>query len=86
MKRRSLYICLSLFLLLFSNTWALAQDLEVPESVTIAGTIQSLLGCPGDWQPECALTNLSFDEEDQLWEASFDLPAGDYEYKAALDG
>ncbi|MCL4247803.1 MAG: pullulanase-type alpha-1,6-glucosidase [Anaerolineae bacterium] len=85
MKRRSLYVCLSLLLILFSNAWVLAQAVNVPDSVTIAGTIQSALGCPGDWQPECALTHLTFDEEDQLWEASFVLPAGEYEYKAALN-
>ncbi|MCC6616710.1 MAG: pullulanase-type alpha-1,6-glucosidase [Anaerolineae bacterium] len=83
--RKSLHVLLLLLTLFFSTSLAVAQDAPV-ESVTIAGTIQSVLGCPGDWQPECALTNLAFDEEDQLWEASFDLPAGDYEYKAALNG
>lgn len=83
--RKSLHVLLLLLALFFSTSLAVAQDAPV-ESVTIAGTIQSVLGCPGDWQPECALTNLAFDEEDQLWEVSFDLPAGDYEYKAALNG
>jgi glycosidase len=57
-----------------------------PASVTIAGSFQSELGCPGDWQPECASTHLAFDEEDGVWEASFVLPAGTWEYKAALNG
>ncbi len=56
-----------------------------PETVTIPGTIQSVLGCPGDWLPDCDLTYLTFDEDDQLWTATFTLPAGDYEYKAALN-
>ena len=58
---------------------------RMPETVTIPGTIQSVLGCDGDWQPDCAVTTLIFDEEDQLWQAAFTIPAGDYEYKAALN-
>ena len=57
-----------------------------PVSVTIAGSLQGELGCPGDWQPECAATHLGFDAEDRVWQASFGVPAGTHEYKAALDG
>jgi len=57
-----------------------------PESVTIAGTIQALLGCANDWAPECEATMLAFDAEDVVWQATWVLPAGDYEYKAALNG
>ncbi len=57
-----------------------------PETVIVAGTIQSKLGCSGDWMPECAETALIYDADDDLWQASFDLPAGEYEYKAALNG
>ncbi len=58
----------------------------MPDLVVIPGTIQSVLGCPGDWQPDCENTALAFDEEDQVWTAVFDVPAGDYEYKVALNG
>ena len=57
-----------------------------PGTVTIAGSLQSELGCPGDWQPECAATQLTFDAEDGVWHATFAVPAGAWEYKAALDG
>lgn len=57
-----------------------------PGSVTIAGSLQSELGCPGDWQPDCAATQLTFDAEDVVWQAVFPVPAGSWEYKAALDG
>ena len=57
-----------------------------PDLVVIPGTIQSVLGCAGDWDPACENTALTFSEEDQLWTGSFDLPAGDYEYKVALNG
>lgn len=56
-----------------------------PDFVTIPGTIQSKVGCPGDWQPDCANTFLTLDEEDNVWQGEFALPAGDYEYKAAID-
>ena len=55
-------------------------------SVTVAGDLQSELGCPGDWQPDCALTNLTYDASDDVWQAVFDLPAGSWQYKAALNG
>ncbi len=56
-----------------------------PTSVTIAGSLQSELGCPSDWQPECAASHLALDPTDDVWQGSFDLPAGNWEYKAALD-
>ncbi len=57
-----------------------------PASVTVAGSLQSKAGCAGDWDPACALTNLAFDATGGVWTKSFNLPAGSYEYKAALNG
>ncbi len=56
-----------------------------PASVTIAGSLQSELGCPGDWQPDCATTHLTYDAGDDVWQGTFNVPAGDWEYKAALN-
>jgi hypothetical protein len=56
-----------------------------PASVTIPGSLQSELGCSGDWQPDCADTHLGFDAEDDTWQGVFNVPAGSWEYKAALD-
>jgi len=56
-----------------------------PTSVTIAGSLQSELGCPGDCQPDCATTHLVYDANDDVWQASWTAPAGAYEYKAALN-
>ncbi|HEX6231318.1 MAG TPA: alpha-amylase family glycosyl hydrolase [Actinomycetota bacterium] len=79
----------SLALLLAASTAALVAPAgpaaAEPSSVTIAGSFQSELGCPGDWMPECADTYLAFDAEDGVWQATFDLPAGAWEYKAALN-
>lgn len=61
------------------------QHTSPPSSMTIAGSFQSELGCPGDWQPECAQTHLSYDGADDVWQGAFDVPAGDWEYKAALN-
>ena len=80
-KRYSIFLVIFLFVSI-----AFAQGGENPESVTIAGTVQSVLGCPGDWQPECESTFLTYDVEEDLWRGSFDLPAGNYEYKAAING
>lgn len=57
-----------------------------PMTVTIAGSFQSELGCSGDWMPECAVTQLAFDAQDDVWQATFALPPGSWEYKAAIDG
>src|SRR3954470_6043090 len=65
---------------------ATAARTPPPTSVTIAGSLQSELGCPGDWDPGCALTNLVFDANDGVWQGTFSVPAGGYEYKAALNG
>jgi len=56
-----------------------------PTSVTIAGSLQSEAGCPGDWDPACATTHLTYDAGDDVWQGTFDLPPDKYEYKAALN-
>ncbi|MBZ5547950.1 MAG: alpha-glucosidase C-terminal domain-containing protein [Acidobacteriia bacterium] len=65
---------------------SLTQGLQAQTSVTIAGSLQSELGCAGDWDPSCAATFLSYDANDDVWQQTFTVPAGNYEYKAALDG
>jgi pullulanase len=34
---------------------------------------------------ECANTNIGYDADDDVWQGVFTLPAGSFEYKAALD-
>jgi hypothetical protein len=70
---------------MFAQASPPAASALLTTSVTIAGDFQSELGCPGDWQPECSSTHLTFDGEDQLWQANFTIPAGSWEYKAALN-
>ncbi|MEV7611117.1 pullulanase-type alpha-1,6-glucosidase [Microbacterium sp. NPDC089320] len=62
---------------------------EEPESpidmVTVPGSLNSEIGCAGDWDPACEKAKLIL-RADGVWEGTFDLPAGDYEYKAAING
>jgi Pullulanase X25 domain len=62
-----------------------ASDTPRPDVVAIAVTFQTELGCSADWQPECERTRLPFDVEDDVWQAIFSIPAGSWEYKAALN-
>ncbi|MEO0973723.1 MAG: hypothetical protein AAFX85_11565, partial [Pseudomonadota bacterium] len=62
-----------------------ANHTAEPDSVTIAGSLQAALGCPGDWQPDCAATYLDFDADDTVWQRVFTVPAGLWEYKAPLN-
>lgn len=62
-----------------------ASDTPDPAAVTLVGSLQSELGCPGDWQPDCAATHLVYDSTDRVWQQVFSLPAGNYEYKVALN-
>src|SRR4051812_35294224 len=64
---------------------ATASHTPNPTSVTIAGSLQSEAGCPGDWDPACAVTHLTYDANDDVWQGTFELPAGGYEYKDALN-
>jgi pullulanase len=84
-RRISFLIGVLASLTLVSGVSSHAQSTDTPETVTIPGTIQSKLGCPGDWQPGCSETFLTFDQEDDVWQGAWELPAGDYEYKVAID-
>jgi hypothetical protein len=64
---------------------ALASHTPEPTSVTIAGSLQSELGCAGDWDAGCAATHLTDDAADDVWQGSWSIPSGNYEYKAPLN-
>ncbi len=65
---------------------AFAQGGAQPDIVNIPGTIQTALGCPGPWAPDCEATLLEFDPVSSLWTRTFEVPAGSYEYKIAING
>ena len=54
-------------------------------TVTLVGSLQSEVGCSGDWDAACATSHLAYDANDDVWQQSFTPPAGAYEYKVALN-
>ncbi|HET6596329.1 MAG TPA: pullulanase-type alpha-1,6-glucosidase [Anaerolineales bacterium] len=92
---RTIVTIWSLMILSFSPLFATvsqAQSAANPESVNVPGTHQDELGCSGEWQPDCEDTMLTYDEEDDVWQGTFEIqPANDGDkmglrYKAALNG
>ncbi|MEJ5946442.1 pullulanase-type alpha-1,6-glucosidase [Pseudokineococcus basanitobsidens] len=66
---------------------AAADHTPQPGLVVLVGSLQSELGCPGDWQPGCTATELlPVDDEPGVYRATFDVPAGDYATKVAVNG
>ena len=55
------------------------------EMVNIPGTAQEAIGCGGNWDPACEASALTLGD-DGLWTGTFDIPAGDYEVKVAVNG
>jgi hypothetical protein len=59
---------------------------QQPGAVAAAGSMNSELGCAADWEPACDQAQLVLDPADLVWKLSVpDLPAGSYEFKAALN-
>jgi len=56
-----------------------------PDFVAMPGSHNSELGCSGDWQPDCDQAQLTLNANDLVWKKTVTLPAGSYEYKAAID-
>lgn len=63
---------------------AAAPATAAATSVALVGSLQSELGCAADWAPECAATEL-VPVGDGTFTAEFEVPAGSWEYKVALD-
>jgi hypothetical protein len=56
-----------------------------PNAVSVAGTINSVMGCPADWLPDCDQAQLTLDPNSQIWKGTYALPAGGYAYKVAIN-
>jgi len=54
--------------------------------VVVAGNLQDEAGCEGEWDPSCLETQLFDEDGDGIYQATFSLPAGEYEYKVAMNG
>lgn len=53
--------------------------------VGVPGSWQAAVGCDADWDPACSVTKLEFDEDSGLYVGTFEVPAGEYEFKIALN-
>ena len=62
---------------------AVADD--AVRTATLVGALQSELGCASDWDPTCTTTDLAKDATGTTYSATFTVPAGQYEYKVAID-
>jgi glycosidase/fibronectin type 3 domain-containing protein len=83
----TLIITIALLINIFSSqTPVQASHTPTPSSVTIVGSLQSELGCTGDWDLTCEATHLTYDPDDDVWQGIFAVPAGSWEYKTALNG
>ncbi len=81
----TLAVVLSSLLSAFVPQPLAANHTPVPTGAAVVGSLQSELGCPGDWQPECANTDLVYAADDDVWQATFTVPTGSWEYKTALN-
>ncbi len=53
--------------------------------VNLPGSYQDLAGCGAQWDPACQATAMTLGD-DGLYHLTVQLPAGDYEFKVALNG
>lgn len=58
---------------------------ELAGMVNLPGSYQDKVGCGSQWDPACKATAMK-QGEDGLYTLTVQLPAGDYEFKVALDG
>ena len=56
-----------------------------PDNVSVPGDHNSEMGCAGDWQPECDQAQLTRETKDDIWRGTKTLPAGDWQYKVAIN-
>lgn len=54
--------------------------------VNVPGSYQDQAGCPGAWQPDCEATAMTKGDDGLYRSGPFNLKAGDYEGKVAMDG
>jgi len=87
-----LAMLISAFVSPFATPALAAGNNSTPGTVTIAGTMQSEVGCPADWMPSCNKTFLTYDAEDDVWQGTFEVTPGNDQdkkgprYKVALNG
>ena len=68
----------------------IADAIQIVQSeariVGVPGSYQAAAGCAGDWDPACDVTFMSDQDGDGVYTLTVTLPAGEYEYKVAMNG
>ena len=77
---------LALSALLATVFLPLAATAQPTTSVTVVGEFQSRAGCANNNDPMCAATQLTLDASDGVWKKKFQVPAGTWQYKVAING
>jgi arabinogalactan oligomer/maltooligosaccharide transport system substrate-binding protein len=54
-------------------------------TIALVGSLQAAAGCAGDWDPTCE-TTFMVDGGEGIYTYTVTLPAGEYEYKVAVNG
>jgi hypothetical protein len=54
--------------------------------VNVPGSYQAQAGCAGDWDPACKVTAMTKGDDGLYRSGPFNLKAGDFEFKVAMDG
>jgi len=54
--------------------------------VNVPGSYQAAAGCAADWDPTCSVTAMAVGDDGLYHSGPFNLVAGTYEYKVAMDG
>ena len=62
-----------------------AQAADAPRTATLVGSLQSEVGCAGDWAPDCAASELTREGDSTAYSSELDLPPGTYELKVAIN-
>ncbi|MCL2516203.1 MAG: pullulanase-type alpha-1,6-glucosidase [Microbacteriaceae bacterium] len=85
-RRTRLFLSFTAAIPLLAAPLALTGPVQAssPE-VAVAGDLDSALGCSGDWVTDCAASDLAL-RPDGMYSATFDLPAGSYQFKIAVGG
>ena len=69
MRLATSLLCVAALLAATPAAWA--DHTPTPGTVALVGSLQSELGCPGDWQPECPATRL---QPVAAWIFDHDMP------------
>lgn len=80
MESQDVVMPVAMYLLENPNGW------ETPQTVNLVGTFQTELNCESNHSPDCTASQMTYDTLGDIWRATFELPAGFYEYRAYLDG